>query len=104
MKKKTPIERFLALSDVQKDAEVARFEREIPLSETRPLNAAQRKQWRRIKRKMGRPVIGEGAKTIAITVERGLLRRADRYAKQHDLKRAELIARGLELVLRRKTG
>jgi hypothetical protein len=53
---------------------------------------------------MGRPVVGQGAKTIAVTIERGLLARADRYAKQHDLKRAELIAHGLQLVLKRKAG
>jgi hypothetical protein len=33
-KKRTPIERFLALGDAEKDAEVARFESgEIPLSQ-----------------------------------------------------------------------
>lgn len=103
-RKVTPIERFLALTDAQKDAEVARYERDIPLSESRPLNAAERKQWRRIKRKMGRPIVGKGAKTIAVTVERGLLKRADQYAKQHALKRAQLIAQALEMVLNRKAG
>ena len=60
-RKMTPIEKFLALTDAQKDAEVAEYDRGSPLK-TRPLNAAERKQWRRIKRKMGRPVIGKGAR------------------------------------------
>jgi hypothetical protein len=98
-KKPSPMEKFLALSDAEKDAEVAPFEREIPFSETRPLSAAQRKIWRKYKRRIGRPMIGQGAKTVAVTIERGLLQRADAYAKRHDLKRAELIARGLELAM-----
>jgi hypothetical protein len=101
MKKiKSPVERFLALSDAEKDAEVAPFEKgEVPLSKSRPLNAAERKQWREIKRKMGRPTIGEGAKVVAVTIEGGLLRRADRYAKKHAMKRAEMVAKGLELLM-----
>ena len=98
--KKTPIEKFLALSDAEKDAQTARFDAgEIPLSQSRPLNTAERKQWRRIKRKMGRPVVGEGAKIVAVTIEGGLLRRADEYAKTHHLKRAQMIAEGLELLM-----
>ena len=100
-KKPTPIERFLALSDAEKDAEVAQFEREIPLSESRPLNVAERKLWRRVKRRLGRPKVGQGAKMVAVSIERGLLQRADRYAKRHAMKRAELIAAGLKLVLAR---
>src|SRR5277367_6449745 len=97
-KQKTPIEKFLSLSDAQKDAYVARFDREIPLSETRPLNHKERKLWRAAKKKMGRPVVGQGAKTIAVTMERGLLRRVDRYARRHDLKRAQIIAQGIEMI------
>jgi hypothetical protein len=98
-KKPTPIEKFLALSDAQKDAEVAEFDKGIDPSEWRPLNAAERKQWRRVKRRLGRPKVGQGAKMVAVSIERGLLQRADRYAKRHAMKRAELIAAGLKLVL-----
>jgi hypothetical protein len=105
--KLTPIERFLALSDAEKDAEVAEFEKYpegYPLSKTRPLNAAEQKQWKRIKRKMGRPVVGKGSKMVAVSMELGLLKRVDRYAKAHSMKRAEMIAQGLRLILDRKTG
>jgi hypothetical protein len=95
---KTPVEKFLALSDVQKDAQVARFENG-EIAPSRALNAAERRQWRRIKRRMGRPTVGKGAKVVAVTIERGLLDRVNRYAKAHGLKRAELIARGLELIM-----
>jgi len=35
-----------------------------------------------------------------VTIELDLLKRADRFAKQHDLKRSEMIAQGLELVMK----
>jgi hypothetical protein len=50
-----PVERFLALSDKEKAAELAPFERgAIPLSESRPLNADERKMWNRIQRRLQR--------------------------------------------------
>lgn len=100
-KKQSAADKFLALSDAEKDAEVAHYDREIPLSETRPLNAAERGQWNRFKRKMrGRPVVGTGAKTVAFSIEKGFLKRVDRYAKTHKLKRSTLIVRGLEMVMK----
>jgi hypothetical protein len=53
----------------------------------------------RAKRKRGRPRIGKGTKVISVSVEKGLLARADRLAKRLHVKRAELVARGLEAVV-----
>ncbi len=91
--------RYGNMSDEELDAEVARFDREIPLSEMKPLTSAMRAVLRRAKRKGGRPRIGEGADRVLITVERGLLRRADSYAKRKGISRSQLIARGLQSVL-----
>lgn len=94
------IAQFEALSDAEKERVWAYYERQpIPPSETRPLNPAERRQWERDKRKPGRPKVGKGAKVISVTVEGGLLDRADAYAKGHGLTRAQLIARGLELAI-----
>jgi len=96
-KKISPIEAFMALPDAEKERIVAPFDREfVP---TLPLNAAQRQQWRRLKKKMGRPRIGRGTRVISVTVEKGLLHRLDRYARSHDLSRARVIAQGVERVL-----
>lgn len=101
-KELTTIEKFIALPDSEKDARVAKYERGIPFSRTKPLTPAQRKQWRRIQGKLlGRPVVGRGAKVVAVTIERDLLARADRFARQHRLKRAQMIAQGLELVMKK---
>jgi hypothetical protein len=102
-KTQSPIEKFLSLSDAQKDAEVERLVA-LPSSAWHPLTPAQRKQWRRIKRKLGRPMIGAGSKTVAVTIELELLKRADRYAKAHALKRSQMIAEGLRLLMERRTG
>lgn len=95
-----PIEEFLALPDAEKERVWESYNREIPFSETRPLNAQERAQWARIKRKPGRPKTGEGAEAVNVTVERGLLRRADAYAKANGLTRAQLVAKGLANVIK----
>ena len=94
-------EQFAALSDVEKENVWKECDREIPLSETRPLIASERRQWERIKKKMGRPVKGKGSKVISLSVERELLEKADRYAKKNGMTRAALVAAGLHTVMKR---
>ena len=101
-RKKSDIDEFIALPDSEKQRIFAELEAESPeqsLARSRPLNAAERRQWRRFKAKMGRPKIGNGAKTISLTVERTLLKQADDYAKRHHLTRAKLVAQGLRAIL-----
>ena len=90
---------FEALSDAEKEKVWDYFDRKIPLSKTRPLTDAEWAQEKKAKKKMGRPKIGQRAKLISVTVEKGLLSRADAYARTQGLKRAELIALGLALAL-----
>jgi hypothetical protein len=52
-------------------------------------------QLRRAQRRRGRPKIGKGAKDVMISVEKDLLKQADRYAKTHGMTRSELFARGV---------
>lgn len=103
---RSPVQRFLALSDKQRDEEVAQFDREVSLSETRSMTAAERKRWRSIQQAMkakargrGRPVVGRGAERLTITIERDLRKQADAYARQHKMRRSEMIAAGLRLVM-----
>ncbi len=56
-------------------------------------------QQRRAKNKGGRPRKGLGAKTISLTVEKGLLARSDSYAKSIGISRAELFQQGLQAIL-----
>src|SRR5216684_2781289 len=96
-------EQIDAMTDAQRAKLVAELEAETPeqrLARAKPLNAKQRKTWRSIKKKLGRPRIGKGSQPISVTLEKDLLKRADAYAKQHGLKRAEMIAHGLLRVMR----
>ena len=72
----------------------------------KPLTAAQRAQHRRAsaRAKAGRPKIGDGAQIVPVSIERGLLARADAFAQRHHWKRSELVAEGLRLVMRRRAG
>src|SRR6188768_498654 len=54
----------------------------------KPLTAADRAKHRQANLG-GRPRVGEGAKIVPISIERGLLRRANAYAKQHKLNRSQ---------------
>src|SRR5262249_54474211 len=71
------------------------FEKEFVA--TRPLTKAMRAQEQRAKR--GRPPGGEGAEKVLVTLERGLLRDADSYARSHDKNRSQLIAEALRAMI-----
>lgn len=67
--------------------------------EARPLTPAQRAQHRRAARRRGRPRVGKGAAKLYISMERGLLKKADSFAKSHGMSRSELIARGVRAMI-----
>lgn len=93
---------FEALSDADKEKVYQSVDREIRPEELRPLNAEERKQWNRWKKKSkaGRPRVGKGAKIVTISLERDLLNASNRFAKQRGVKRSEMVAAGLRAVMR----
>ncbi len=100
--KTSDIEKFIALPDSEKKRIYNEIDGERPeqrLARSRPLNARERRQWQKFKAKVGRPKVGKGAKTISLTVEAGLLKQADDYAKRHGISRAKLVAKGLQSIL-----
>jgi hypothetical protein len=53
----------------------------------------------------GRPRIGQGAKIVPVSIERGLLKKVDDFAKRHNLnnlKRSQMVVEGLRLVMQRR--
>ena len=72
----------------------------------KPLTPAQRAQHRRAgaRAKAGRPKIGGGAQIVPVSIERGLLKKVDAFAQRHALKRSQMVAEGLRLVLQRRAG
>jgi hypothetical protein len=70
------------------------FDQEFISDKARPMTAPQRAREQRARRR-GRPRIGKGAQKIHITLERGLVKKADKVAKQRGMGRSELIAQAL---------
>lgn len=78
----------------------AGFDRPVDPAEMKPLTPAQRRQEQRARAKVGRPRVGDGAEKLRISMERGLLRKVDAYAKKSGLSRSRLIAESLARMLR----
>lgn len=64
------------MTDREAVQDARRYEKDFSaLDAARPLTAAQRVQWNRVKRGVGRPKVGKGAKVVALSIERDLLAR-----------------------------
>jgi hypothetical protein len=75
------------------------FDSEFVAETFHPMTRDQQAMWKKAKKKPGRPKHGEGARVISLSVENGLLKRADKLAKELGITRARLFARGLRAVL-----
>lgn len=83
----------MALTDTEKDMAVARFDNPLPRSADglpgEPLSQSDKSMIRQARvvgaarRKVGRPRVGKGAKIVPISIERTLLDKADRFARQN---------------------
>lgn len=90
--------------NTQELAEATReFDTEFSGEGWKPLNAKDKALFKRsaAKASRGRPRVGKGAERINI-LERQMLKKADALAKREGVKRSELIARGLTLLLKQQ--
>jgi hypothetical protein len=103
-KMKNEYQRFMALTDAQKTAEVEKYEPGRPPLSLKPLAEADKALHRlaRARTKGGRPKVGQGAKIVPVSIERGLLKETDRFAKRHKLKRSQMVAEGLKLLMQQR--
>ena len=92
--------RYGRMTERELEAVVAELERPISLSETRPMTAAERRQWQRAKRRPGRPRRGKGVRVISLSVEQSLLEEADLRAQRAGITRATLFEMALRSILR----
>lgn len=88
--------KFAALSEAEKERVWESFNREVPMSELRPLTSKERQQHGMPPRPTKR---GAGREALSVTVDRALLRRADAFAKANGLTRAEVVSRGIAAVV-----
>jgi len=91
--------------NTQELAEATReFDGDLDFRRLKPLSPEMKALWERMKRKRGRPPVGEGSKVISLSVEKSLLKKSDDLAKKQGLTRAQLFARALESLLRKRAG
>ncbi len=90
--------RYSEMNLVELAEAMKRFDEDFVFEKGKPLTAADRKRhavaWKR-----GRPRIGLGAEKVRVTIEKGLLREADLFARASGMSRSELVARGLRAIL-----
>jgi len=85
------------------------FDQELPDDVGSAMTAQERSEWTNGRRRPGRPRKGLGAVNVLISFERGLLDRADAFARGRGIGRSALVAEALELrigaksTLRRRT-
>ena len=73
-----------------------RFEGEVDIQrDTRPLTSKEREQHQRAMRRPGRPRVGRGAKVISLSLERGILESADKFAAEIGASRAQVVTMAL---------
>ncbi|MDD4889205.1 MAG: ribbon-helix-helix domain-containing protein [Phycisphaerae bacterium] len=77
----------------------AEFDQSMVIDKFRPPTPAERAEWERFRRKLGRPRRGRGAKVVSVSIERGLLERSDALARKLGIPRAALIEKGLRAAL-----
>ncbi len=97
-KRLSPIEAFLALSDAEKEAEVAEFDKEFV--EGKPLTPRMRERWNRIQKELRLSRPRKGDERVIITVKVALLKEADAYAKKTGMSLSQLVGEGLKTRLK----
>ena len=80
------------------------FDEPFAVDSSRPLTPAEREQWKRVKRKLGRPKVGLGHKRVSLSMELRLLKRATALAKKRHISRSKLFAEAIEAVLAEENG
>jgi hypothetical protein len=100
---------FNRLTDDEKRAFVAQYDRKSRLPESEPMTAREReamvKQFTKRGQKQrgkarGRPKVGRGAARVSVSIEGGMLKALDAYARQHGLSRSEVLVRGASQLMK----
>ena len=99
MTRKQPTKRYQEMNARQLAKATGAFDKELVFDRSRELTDEEKDQWRRARQKVGRPKAGKGVRIVSVSIEKGLLSRADRLARKLQLPRTQLIALGLEALL-----
>lgn len=75
------------------------FDKEFVVDKSRALSDEEKKQWQRMKRKRGRPKVGQGHQRVSVSMEQSLLKRVTQLAKKRGVSRSKLFADVMREVL-----
>ena len=96
---KKPAKPYWEMNTAELAEATKEFDTPSPPGRWRPMTPAERARWERLVRKPGRPKVGAGAEVVSVSIERTLLKAADRLAKKRKISRAKLIAEDLSSIL-----
>ena len=97
-----PAKKFWEMNKSELAEATKEFDTEFVADKARPVTRKERLVDQRARRR-GRPPVGLGSQKIHITLERGLVKKADKIAQQNGWGHSELIARALATEIGRKT-
>jgi len=90
---------FELLSEADKERVYRECEK-LAVEDGKALSKGDRRLHERARRR-GRPRVGAGAKRIQVTIEGGLLKRAEAFVRKHRMTRAQFLAEAVEAMLAR---
>jgi hypothetical protein len=96
--KKSVVDRYAKMTLDELRKETAEFDREFAIDQCREPTPEELAKFKKLKRR-GRPTVGGGAIRISLTIENGLLKRADKIAKNAKLKRSQLVGIALRKLI-----
>jgi len=99
MKTKKPTKPYWEMTTAELREATKQFDEPFVADQSRPLTPAEREQWKRVKRKRGRPKVGQGYKRVSVSLEQGWLKRATDLARKRRISRSKLLAQVLEQAL-----
>ena len=96
-----PPKPYWEMNTAELAAATAKFDSEFIEDESTEPPANAKRKLARSNAKRGRSKNGRGLKVISVSLEQGLLEKADKLAKKLSVSRAQLISRGLQDLLSR---
>lgn len=99
MKNKKPSKPYWEMTTAELREATKQFDEEFVGDKARPLTPEMKALWEQAKAKGEAPTNGKAEETIAVRLDKALLKRCTALAKKKRLSRDTLIARGLRAIL-----
>jgi hypothetical protein len=99
MKSKKPSKPYWEMTTEELREATKQFDEEFVGDKARPLSPEMKARWEAAKAKADPPVNGKAEQTIAVRLEKSLLKRCTALAKKKRVSRDELITRGIRVLL-----